>query len=101
MNITSRRVQPPTHSNIDYIIEIGLRQWKRCVLPDLFTGTYDDYFSDGSTHQVTSKVDSLSVEPKYDFVLGIQRCFQNSHQQSGRTVYVHVHPALFYIFRQF
>ena len=101
VNISSRRIQPPTHYNVDYIIEIGLRQWKRCVLSDLFTGTYDNYFSDGSTHHVISKVDDLSVKPRYNFVLGIQRRFQNSHQQSGRTVYVHVHPALFYIFRQF
>ena len=60
VNISSRRIQPPTHYNVDYIIEIGLRQWKRCVLPDVFTGTYDDYFSDGSTHQVRA---GLSVEP--------------------------------------
>ena len=52
MNISSRRIQPPTHTNVDYIIEIGLRQWKRCVLPVLFTGTYDNYFADGSAHQV-------------------------------------------------
>ena len=35
------------------------------------------------------------------FFLGIQRCFQNSHQRFGRTVYVPVHPALFNIFCQF
>ena len=60
VNISSRRIQPPTHCNVDYIIEIGLRQWKRCVLPDLFTGTCDNYFSDGSTHQVR---DGPSVGP--------------------------------------
>ena len=76
VNISSRRIQPPTHCNDDYTIEIGLRQWKHCVLPDLLTGTYDNYFSDGSTHQVRA---GLSVEPWCNFFLGIQRCFQNSH----------------------